>query len=301
MKVVIAGASGLLGSALSQELLTRGHEVVRLVRREARSPQESRWDPYAGEVDRDVVDAADVVVNLAGAPLIGNPHSKRWADEVRRSRVTTTRVLAEAVAATGGRAALLAGNGISFYGDHGPTVLTESAESRGDALLTSVTRDWQAATDAAAAAGARVCILRTAPVLDRNSAPLKQLAPLFKLGLGAKLGDGRQHFPVISRRDWVAAVVFLADNPGVAGPVNLCCPRTPTNDEFTRALADAVRRPAFLLAPSFVLRPAAGRMAPELLGSVNARPQALLDAGFAFQDEDVAAVIDAGLHSPPVG
>lgn len=298
MKVVIGGASGLLGTALTHALRQRGHDVVRLTRREATGADESRWDPYADLVDRDLVGSADVVVNLAGAPLVGNPHSQKWADAVRTSRVTTTRVLAEAIAAGGGRATYLAGNGISFYGDHGAEPLTESSDSRGDALLTSVTRDWEEAALPASEAGARVCVLRTAPVLDRNSAPLKQLLLLFKLGLGAKLGDGKQFFPVISLRDWVDAVVFLAETPGVSGPVNLCCPDTPTNAEFTRALAKAVSRPAFLPAPAAVLRPAAGRLAPELLGSVNARPQALLDAGFGFRDPDVAAVIAAGMSSP---
>lgn len=298
MKIVIGGASGMLGSALARELRRRGHEVVRLTRREPSAADESQWDPYAGLVDLDLVGSADVVVNLAGAPLIGNPHSQKWADAVRTSRVTTTRVLAEAISKSGRHPAYLAGNGISFYGDRGAEVLTESADSRGDALLTSVTRDWQEAAQPAADAGARVCVLRTAPVLDRNSAPLKQLLALFKLGLGAKLGDGRQYFPVISRRDWVDAVVFLAESDGVSGPVNLCCPETPTNADFTQALARAVHRPAFLPAPAFVLRPAAGRMAPELLGSVNARPQALLDAGFEFRDPDVASVIAAGMASP---
>lgn len=298
MKVVIGGASGLLGTALVAAMRQRGHDVVRLTRREATGPDESRWDPYAGLVDRDLIGSADVVVNLAGAPLIGNPHSQKWADAVRTSRVTTTRVLAEAIAASGGRATYLAGNGISFYGDHGAEPLTESSDSRGDALLTSVTRDWEEATLPASDAGARVCVLRTAPVLDRNSAPLKQLLLLFKLGLGGRLGDGRQFFPVISLRDWVAAVVFLAEIERVSGPVNLCCPTTPTNAEFTQALATAVSRPAFVPAPAFVLRPAAGKMAPELLGSVNARPQALLDAGFDFSDPDVAAVIAAGMSSP---
>jgi uncharacterized protein len=298
VKVVIGGASGLLGTALASALRQRGHDVVRLTRREATGADESRWDPYAGVVDRDLVGSADVVVNLAGAPLVGNPHSQKWADAVRTSRVTTTRVLAEAIAAGGGRATYLAGNGISFYGDHGAERLTEASDSRGDALLTSVTRDWEEAALPASEAGARVCVLRTAPVLDRNSAPLKQLLLLFKLGLGAKLGDGRQYFPVISLRDWVDAVLFLAETDGVSGPVNLCCPDTPTNAEFTQALAKAVSRPAFLPAPAFVLRPAAGRLAPELLGSVNARPQALLDAGFGFSDPDVAAVIAAGMSSP---
>lgn len=300
MHVVVAGASGFLGRHLTAELRGRGHRVTRLVRATARGVDESPWDPYAGRVDAALVGGADVVVNLAGAPLIGNPHSARWARGVYESRVASTRVLAEAIAASATPPVFLAQNGISYYGDHGAEPLTEEADSRGDALLTRVARDWQAATEPAAAAGARVVVLRTAPVMDRRSAPLKQQALLFRFGLGARLGSGEQYSPVISLRDWLAAALFLAegDADAPAGPVNLCSPVTPTNAEFTRALAEAVHRPAFLVAPSAVLRPAAGRMAPELLGSLNTVPAALASAGFEFSDGDVRAVIDAALSTP---
>ncbi|NYG55642.1 TIGR01777 family oxidoreductase [Nocardioides perillae] len=294
MKVVVAGASGFLGSHLVDELGRRGHEVIRLVRRPAQGGGESTWDPYAGTLDRTLVRTADVVVNLAGSPTAGNPHSPRWRRELRESRVTTTRLLAETVAAADTPPAFLAGNGISFYGDHGDEVLTEDARSHGDALLTDVTREWQAATEPAAQAGARVVVLRTAPVLDRRAAPLKQLRLLFSLGLGGRLGGGHQYFPVISLRDWVGAVTHLVDSD-VAGPVNLCCPDTPTNREFTAALASAVRRPAVLPVPSPLLRVAAGALAPEVLGSVNARPQVLVRDGYAFRDRDVRDVVAAGL------
>ena len=131
---------------------------------------------------------------MAGAPTAGNPHSKKWAREMRESRVTTTRMLARAVADSERKPAFLAGNGIRCYGDHGAEVITEESDSRGDCLLTEVTREWQAAADPAAEAGARVCVLRTAPVLDRRAAPLQQLLLPFRLGLGARLGDGTQYF-----------------------------------------------------------------------------------------------------------
>lgn len=295
MRIVVAGASGFLGHHLTAHLEDAGHEVVRLVRRAPRGPHESGWNPYAGTMDARVVGSADVVVNLAGSPTAGNPHSHAWASELRTSRVTTTRVLAEAVAAAPSPPAYLAGNGISYYGDHGSDVVTEDSDSRGDALLTSVTREWQAAADPAVEAGARVCILRTAPVLDHRSAPLKQMLLPFRLGLGARLGNGRQYFPVISLRDWVAAVTFLAETPTVAGPVNLCCPHTPTNGEFTDALAGAVGRRARLAAPAAVLRRAAGAMAPELLGSLNVTPAVLTAAGHRFADHDVRDVLAAAL------
>lgn len=290
MRFLIAGASGFLGTRLRESLALAGHDVTALVRREA-GPGQAQWDPYAGELDGALVEQADVVINLAGAPTLGNPHSKRWATELLESRVVTTRVLAETIAKSSRRPDLLAGNGVSYYGDRGDEVLTEAASSSGDAFLTEVTRQWQAATDVAAEAGARVCVLRTAPVLDRRNAPLKQLLLLFKAGLGGKLGSGQQYFPIISTPDWVAAVTFLAEHSEAAGPVNLCCPTTPTNAEFTRELAGLVHRPAFFRVPGPVLRQAAGRMAPEVLGSIRAVPQVLLDTGFRFADQDVTDVL----------
>ena len=295
MRVVIAGASGFLGTHLTTHLRVHGHEVTALVRREPASARESRWDPYSGDLDQAVVESADVVVNVAGSPLFGNPHSSRYRHQLFESRIVTTRVLSEAIARSGGRAALLANNGTSYYGDHGPDVLTEESDSRGDALLTRLTREWQAATTSASEAGARVCVLRTAPVLDRSALTLKLLRGLFLCGLGARLGDGRQYFPVISLRDWVGAAVYLAESRDVSGVFNLSCPQTPTNRVFTEALASALHRPAFLAAPAGVLRLGAGPMAPELLNSLNVRPAALERAGYDFEDEDVREVLAAAL------
>ena len=295
MHAVIAGSSGFLGSRLTASMRRHGHTVTTLVRREPRTPHERRWDPHVGALGPEVVSGVDVVINLAGSPTAGNPHSKSWARELRESRVTTTRVLAEAIAEADTPPRFLAGNGISYYGDHGPEPLGEDADSRGDALLTQVTREWQEATAAAQDAGARVCVLRTAPVIDRRNPPMKQLVPLFKAGLGARLGSGTQHFPIISLRDWLGGVCFLAESHDVEGPFNLCCPDTPTNEEFTQALADAVGRRARLTAPSWLIRPAAGSMAPEALGSVNARPVALERAGYDFRDQDVRDVIASAL------
>src|SRR3712207_1902812 len=160
-----------------------------------------------------------------------------------------------------------------------------------------VTREWQTAAGSAVDAGARVCILRTAPVMDHRSPPLKQLRLLFRAGLGGRLGDGRQRMPMISLRDWVAAAAHLIEHDDASGPFNMCCPVTPTNAEFTRELADQLHRPAVLPAPAAVIRLAAGAMAPELLGSLNVRPAALERSGYRFLDPDVRAVLRAGLMS----
>ncbi|CAB4951716.1 unannotated protein [freshwater metagenome] len=295
MRVLIAGASGFLGTHLSTHLRVHGHEVTALVRREPTSAHESRWDPSTGDIDAAAVARTDAVVNLAGATIAANPHSKKYAREVMDSRVSTTRVLAEAIAATERPPAFLAGNGISWYGDHGGQLVTEDAGTTGDAFLTRVAREWEEATRPAQEAGARVCVLRTAPVMDRTSPPLKQLRLLFQLGGGARLGSGEQHMPMISLRDWVGAVSYLIESRDVSGAFNLCCPHTPTNSEFTHALASAVKRKAFLAVPAPVMKVGAGYLASELLGSINARPAALERAGYDFEDEDVREVLAAAL------
>jgi uncharacterized protein (TIGR01777 family) len=295
LHVVMAGSSGFLGTHLQAELERRGHRVTALVRRPTKVRAESTWDPYAGDVDRELVGSADVVVNLAGAPTVGNPHSRKWARELHDSRVRTTETLAQAIAAAPEPPLFLAGNAVAWYGDHGAARLTEAADSRGHSMMTTLCRDWQAAARPAIDAGGRVVFLRTSPIMDSSSAPLKQLRLLFKTGLGGRLGNGRQHMPMISLRDWVAAAAYLAEHATADGPVNMTCVETPTNAEFTRALADALHRPAFATVPSPVLKVAAGRVAPELLGSLNTRPQTLLDLGYEFSDPDVTAVLSSGL------
>jgi uncharacterized protein (TIGR01777 family) len=293
--VVVAGASGFLGQHLVEALRARDHTVTRLVRRDPAADEESRWDPANGALDAQMIEDADVVVNLAGSPTIGNPHSSTWARNLRDSRVTTTRTLAQAIADSARKPAFLAGNAVAIYGDHGPEQLTEDADSRGHTLMTEVTREWEAAAVPARTAGGRVCILRTAPILDRSSEPLRSLRRLFRLGLGGKVGSGQQYFPVVSLRDWLGGVVHLAEHQQASGPFNLCCPETPTNAEFTRALARALGRPAFVPVPAPAIKVGAGPLAAEVLGSVNLVPQALIDAGYEFRDHDVTAVIAAGL------
>jgi uncharacterized protein len=296
MRVVIAGASGLLGRHLTDELVHRGHAVIALVRRPTSAPGESSWDPQAGTVDDAVIAAADVVVNLAGAPMVGIPHSPRWQGGMRESRISSTRVLAEAIARTERPPAFLAQNGSSYYGDHGADVVTEESDSRGDAFLTVLTRDWQAAAEPAVRAGARVCVMRTPPVTDRANPLLKLQVPLFKSFLGARLGDGRQYFPVVSLHDWIGAAVHVLEDSSASGVFNMCAPQTPTNAEYTRAFAHAVSRPAFLVAPTPLLKVAAGPMAPEMLNSINLRPAALEAAGYRFRDRTVDQVVAAALR-----
>ena len=300
MRFLIAGSSGFLGTLLRKELGHQGHHVTPLVRRPptAHPPlgldHEVRWDPYESPLGPEVVDDHDVVVNLAGTPTMGNPHSKKWARQLRESRVTTTRVLAEAIAASDTKPRFLAGNAIGYYGGHGQEVITDDSDSRGDSLMTRVPRDWQRAAEAAEEAGARVTYLRTSPVYDRRSEPLHLLRLMFLAGLGGPLGNGRQYVPMITARDWVDGVLHIASTD-LEGPVILNCVEPPTNSEFTRELAARVHRPAFFKVPAAVIKPAAGRLANELLASYRLRPEKLLASGFTFHDPDVRAVLAEGL------
>jgi len=297
MRLLIAGSSGFLGSQLRASLETGGHFVVRLVRGTPTAADQIRWRPYDEPLDPGVLDDVDVVVNLAGSALVGNPHSSRWANELMRSRVETTRTLAEAIAKAPRQPVFLAGNATGYYGDHGDEVLTEKSKRHGDTFLSSVTAAWQDAAQPAVDAGGRVVVMRSAPVLDRRNPPLSLLAPLFKLGLGGPLGSGEQYFPVTTTDDWVRAVIFCAQNEALSGPVNITLPEPTTNADFTKALGDLVHRPTFFTVPGMVLRPAAGPMAPELLGSVRLLPQVLLDAGFEFHHHDIRSALASALRA----
>lgn len=293
MRIVIAGASGFLGTAWTRHLQARGHEVTRLVRGEA-GPGESQWQPYEGKVDRAVVEAADVVANLAGAPLPGLTRTAKYQARVRDSRIATTRTLAQAVARTGRKPALLAQNGIAAYGDRGDAVVTEADPADADTFLGSLAQAWQAATESATESGARVVVMRTAPVLDRRAGALQAMRLPFAVGLGASIGNGEQYFPTISLRDWLRAATYLAEGDG-SGPYNLTGPNPTTNAEFTQTLAAQLHRPAFLRVPAFAVKVALGPVSTELLGSIRLEPRRLLDQGFAFEDPTLADRITSGL------
>ncbi|MDP3967946.1 MAG: TIGR01777 family oxidoreductase [Nocardioides sp.] len=296
MRFLIAGSSGFLGTALREHLADEGHEVVRLVRGDASGPGTSPWDPYAGELDQAEVERADVVVNLAGRPLVGNPHSAAYRRDLMDSRVKTTSVLAEAIARSERKPVFLAQNGTAYYGDRGDEVLDEDSGTAEGSILTPVTRAWEAATQPAVDAGARVCVLRTGPVLHRSGGALKPILLLFKAGLGGRLGSGRQYFPISSLEDWVRATMFLATNDASSGPYNMVAPQPPTNTEFTKALGRALGRPTVLPVPAFAIRLAAGPVAPELLGSYRIVPARLQAEGFTFHHPGVDAILRSALQ-----
>jgi uncharacterized protein len=296
VRVAIAGSSGFLGTAFSQHLRAAGHDVLRLVRGQPAGASESRWDPYAGEVDADALAACDVVVNLAGAP-IARLWTSSYRDTIAHSRIATTRTLAEALARLPDPPAFLAQSGVGYYGDdRGAEVLDESSTA-GVGFLANVVRDWENATQPASAAGVRVCLLRTGVVLDRSGGALRLMLLPARLGLGGRLGSGRQYMSAISLTDWLRAAHFLATDAQANGPYNLVAPQPPTNAELTAELGRQLRRPTALPVPAVALRTALGGLSGELLGSLRATPRRLTEAGFRFDHPDVASMLRAALSS----
>ncbi len=294
MQVVVGGASGFLGSALTDHLRARGHTVTQLVRSgsgEGTSP----WDPARGVIDQDLIDAADAVINLSGASISRWPRTRAYRQELLDSRTSPTSTIAQAIAQSPTPPALLSASAMGYYGsDRGDEVLTESSSS-GGGFLADLVRAWEAAAEPAVETS-RVVFLRTSLVLDRRGGLLKLMLVPFKLGGGAKLGSGSQYMSVISLSDWLGAVEFLLESPTASGPFNLAMPGAPTNAEFTDALGRAIHRPTFLAAPSFVLKAALGRgISGDLLGSLRLVPQALTDAGFTFKHTDLRTALEAAL------
>lgn len=296
MQIVIAGATGFLGRSWSQALAGQGHKVVRLVRREPTSGEEVRWDPQRGTVDQTVIDAADVVANLAGAPLVHFPWNDAYRREFLASRVDTTRTLSEAIARSDRKPVLLAQSGIAGYGDRGNEIITEDTPIDADTFMADVVRQWEAATAPAQEAGARVVLMRTSVVLDRHGGALKAMLTPFRLGVGGPIGNGQQYFATISLHDWIGAATYLALNDHLSGPFNLTGPDPSTNAEFTKELGRLLGRPTALRVPALALRRTVGPMGGEVLASQRVEPHRLLEAGYAFAHNDITDRLTAALR-----
>jgi len=292
VRVVVAGASGLIGTALVSALRAKEHEVLRLVRRPPTARDERKWDPAAGSIDDTVLSGADAVVNLGGVGIGDHRWSGSYKQQVRDSRMAPTEVLAAAV--TRQRVpSFLSASAVGYYGDTGPREVTE-ASGPGTGFLAEVCTDWEAATGAATAA--RVVLLRTGLVLSPTGGLLSKLKPLYRFGLGGRLGDGRQYYPWISLEDEVGAIVFLLKHPEVAGPVNLTGPAPVTNGEFNRALAAALHRPAPWVVPGFAITALIGEFGQEgVLAGQRAVPAVLQEAGFTFRHCTVGEAVRAAV------
>jgi uncharacterized protein (TIGR01777 family) len=296
MKVIVTGPSGLLGAALVPALRQSGHEVVTLVRRSPRAPNEVRWDPAAGALDVDALAGTDAAVHLAGAGIGDRRWTRQYRQLLRDSRVQGTTVLARALA--GLRPAprvLLSASATGYYGDTGEEVVDETAPP-GDGFLPEICVAWEAATSPAAEAGIRVCRLRSGIVLSRSGGALRRQLLPYRLGLGGPLGSGRQWMSWIEIRDEIAAMVFLLTADSIDGPVNLTAPAPVRQRDFAKSLGWALSRPAVLPAPRFGLRLLLGGIADDLLASQRVVPHRLLDAGFAFGSPDLPAALAVALR-----
>lgn len=291
--VVVAGSSGFIGSALVPRLRRRGYDVRTLVRRPVRAPGEITWDPSTGQLPTDALDGAAAVVNLAGVGVGDHRWTESYRQQILRSRVDSTTLLAEHLveAVTDGRAprdaVLVQGSAIGAYGDQGDTVLTESSPY-GLGFLADVVRAWEAAAEPARAAGLRVAHLRTGIVLAPSGGALGRLLPLVKAGVAGRMGSGDQFWSWITLEDEIRAILHVLESD-LEGPVNLTAPAPSRNGDLTRALGDAFGRPTKVAVPGFALKIALGEFSSELLGSQRVHPQVLEEAGFEFTHPTIHA------------
>lgn len=293
MRVAVSGSSGLIGQALTTALRANGHAVARLVRRAASGPDEIRWDPTGGGLDPAALAGVDAVVHLSGAGV----GDHRWTEQYKRvlydSRIESTRAIVTALLAArkegGGPGVLLCASGVGWYGDTGDRTVDETAPA-GSTFLAGVCRDWEAATEPVADAGIRVARMRSGLVLSRKGGMLARVLPIFRLGLGGRLGHGRQYWPWISLADEIGAITYLLTQD-VHGPVNLTGPEPVTNAQFTRQLGRVVHRPALAWVPRPALRIALGEFASEPLGGQRAVPAVLESAGYRFQHPTLDAAL----------
>jgi len=300
MKVAITGSSGLIGTALTASLQADGHQVVRLVRRPPQAADEIRWDPRAADAGNPVLADVSACVHLAGAGVGDHRWTAAYKAEIRSSRVLATRALATALVASSPRpATFIVASAMGWYGDTGGAPVTEDAPA-GQAFLSRIVADWEAAAAPAASAGIRVAHLRSGLVLAAGGGMLGRLSLPARLGVLPRFGDGRQVMSWISLTDEVRAIRFLLDGAGASdrsGPYNLTAPNPVTDAELTSALLTAFRRPDFswLRVPAPLLRLGLGEMSAELLTSARVLPKRLLDAGFEFEYPTVGAALAAEL------
>jgi uncharacterized protein (TIGR01777 family) len=285
-KIAVTGASGLIGSALVAQLKNDGHEVIKIVRRPVRTSDEVIWNPVKGEIDLKALEGVDAVFHLAGAGV----GDKRWTASYR-SEILNSRLLGTTTIATACEqlqpGVFISASAIGYYGETGNRSVTE-AERGGDDFLSVVCREWEAVADLAPSI--RTIKLRTGLVLDPTGGALGRMIPLFKFGLGGKLGSGKQWWSWITLHDQIRAMIFLM-NSKIEGAVNLPSPNPVTNQEFTAALALALKRPAIFPAPAFALRAVLGGFSSEVLGSKKVTPKVLVDNKFEFDYPHVSSAL----------
>ncbi|MCP3964414.1 MAG: TIGR01777 family protein [bacterium] len=298
MKIVVSGASGLVGGALVDRLRIDGHQVCRLVRRPAEVPDEACWDPAAGTLDAGALEGAGAVVHLAGENISRGRWTRAFKRRILDSRVLGTKLIAEAVALADPPPALVSASAIGIYGDRGEEAVSEQSPV-GEGFLADVCRQWEAATLPAADAGARVVNLRIGMVLSRYGGALARMLTPFRLGMGGVIGNGRQAVSWIHLEDLVGVVGHALAEGDLSGPVNAVSPRPVTNRELTAALGRVLRRPTVIPLPAAMVRLIFGEMGDALLlASTRVEPRRLLGSGFSFRFPDLAAALG---HELPNG
>lgn len=291
MKIAIAGASGLVGKALTPLLEAEGHDIVRLVRNSPKAG-EIEWHPNQDSIDPAKLQEFDAIINLAGE----NVAEGRWTEEKKKrihdSRVHGTHLLSEAIAKlTTKPRAFLCASATGIYGDRGDETLNEQSES-GGGFLAGVCREWEMATEPAHRAGVRVVNLRFGPILARVGGMLEKMLMPFKMGLGGKIGSGKQYISWVGIEDAVAAIKLALNDESIHGPLNVVSPKPVTNERFTRALGEVLSRPTVMAMPAFAARLAFGEMADEmLLVSQKVIPKKLQAAGFQFEYSDLETAL----------
>jgi uncharacterized protein (TIGR01777 family) len=287
-KIAVTGSSGLIGSALVAQLKSSGYQVQKIVRRPIRTKDEVSWDPVKGEIDLAALEGVNAVFHLAGAGVGDKRWSAAYRSEILNSRLFGTTTIANACQQLQVDV-FISASAIGYYGETGNRAVTESDKGGSD-FLSVVCREWEAAADLAH--GVRTIKLRTGLVLDPTGGALGKMLPIFKFGLGGKLGSGKQWWSWITLHDQIRTMIYLM-NSKIEGPVNLTSPYPVTNQEFTAALARALKRPAIFPAPAFALKAVLGGFSSEVLGSKRVIPKVLMDSKFEFNYQYVTDALTA--------
>jgi uncharacterized protein (TIGR01777 family) len=287
-KVAVTGSSGLIGAALVAQLQSDGYKVLKLVRRPPRAADEVSWDPKKGEIDLKSLEGVDAVFHLAGAGVGDKRWTAAYRSQILNSRLLGTTTIANACEQLQPEV-FISASAIGYYGETGNREVTE-VDRGGDDFLSIVCREWELVANLAPSV--RTIKLRTGLVLDPTGGALGRMIPLFKFGIGGKLGSGKQWWSWITLHDQVRAMIFLMQSE-IEGAVNITSPNPVTNKEFTAALAHALKRPAFFPAPAIALRAVLGGFSSEVLGSKKVMPKVLLDNGFKFEYPFVANALTA--------
>jgi uncharacterized protein len=299
MNILVTGAAGLVGTALSSFLNRNRHRVTRLVRKAEAAPGEIRWDPSAQTIDADALEGLDAVVHLAGENISDGRWTVRKKIRIRESRIQGTRFLAQSLARLFDPPKVLVSvSAVGYYGDRGEELLDEESEP-GKGFLADVCREWEAATGPAVMRGIRVVHPRLGMVLSNSGGALARMLPAFRLGLGGKIGNGRQFMSWIAIEDLVGIIDYSIHNESLHGPVNAVSPNPVSNQDFSITLARVLSKPCFLALPAFGARLAFGELADALLlASARALPVRLKESGFQFQFPELEGALSQALKPP---